>query len=117
MKKFFKNFWWIFLAIIMIIIVIGCIVVGAYDFIQDVWYFIINIGGGSWVKGLIFFPFCIMGIIQVVRGFFAIIQKDLPEDIPYIKLPWKQKALSYLYWISTILGYAILFISIQNIAH
>jgi TRAP-type C4-dicarboxylate transport system permease small subunit len=64
---------------------------------------------------LLFFPFVVIGIIQVIRGFFAIVEKDLHSEIPYDELPRKAKIMAWTYWIITIISYTILFIAIQNI--
>ena len=116
MKDFFSWIWWILLAIICIIIFIAAFSIGVIEMFQVLWTIIIKIGDGSWIKGLIFLPFATIGLIQVTRGFFAILKKDIPDNIPYDSLSTKSKVLIWLYLICTAAGYYILFEVIQNIA-
>lgn len=112
MKNFFSYIWWIILVIICLVF----FSLGIFSMLSGVLNIIINIGGGSWLKGLIFLPFATIGIIQVIRGFFAVIEKDFPNEISYDSLSLKNKIFAMLYWIITVLSYAVLFIVIQNLA-
>ena len=106
MKKLLKeNLFWIILALIVIVVVIS-----------DLWEIILNIGNGSWFRGLIFLPFATIGIIQIIRGVFAIFEKDLPLNIPYNSLSKGTQIFTILYYIITIISLAILFVVIQHIA-
>lgn len=108
-KKSFNNLFWIISCVIVIALIILAIISG-------LWEIIINIGNGSWVKGLIFLPFATIGVIQITRGIFAIFEKDLLLNIPDNLLSKRTQIFTTLYYIITIISLVILFIVIQNIA-
>jgi hypothetical protein len=110
MKDFFAKFWWILLSIIMIILLIGGFTVGIWAMFQQIWEFIIKIGNGSWIKGLIFLPFLIIGIIQVARGLFSVAGKD--EDLfDFDNHPYRM----ILYLIITIFSCYVIVNTLQNL--
>lgn len=94
MKKFFKNFWLIISIIITIVIIVGCFAFGFFEIFRMIWDFILFIGGGYWVKGLLLLPFCGIGLIQIIRGIIEIMSKDINKYNDYTK---KTAILLYIY--------------------
>ena len=108
MKKLFENFWYI----IAIVMIVGGVVISFWEMFSGIWNIILDIGDGSWVKGIIFLPFSIFGSIQIIRGSCAVFKNDLPSYAPSSRIPTKDTILSILYLVVTITSYIILFIVI-----
>ena len=103
MKKFFENISYIGCLLPMIVgavlpVVIMCI---------RIWG---NNGGniGSFVVNILILPFAIIGAINIVRGFFAVIEKDGEKF--YGEKYWKVA----VYMLITIAGYAAVFYEIAQ---
>lgn len=107
-KKVFNKLGWVFLSLFVAFFVLLSIAVTVGSGATMVVRVFTIAGGGSWVRGLILTPFFIMGVIQVVRGFAAVIEKD--ED----KFNDKKNGdtLYGLYFIATIMGYAAVALAI-----
>lgn len=70
---------------------------------QEVFDMILKIGCGSFIIGILLAPFVVVGVINIVRGFFAVIEKDGEKF--YGKKDWK----AGVYLLITIAGYAAVF--------
>jgi len=98
MKKFLKNtFFYIIIAIIILIPL-------AIAF-QDVFPIISIIGNGSILAGIILTPFVVIGIVNVFRGFGAVLQIDEVKYGNKIGKGWN----FYAYLLINLGGYFALF--------
>lgn len=107
-KKVFNKLGWIFLCLFVASFALLSIAVTAGSIGTMVVKVFTIAGGGSWVRGLILTPFFIIGVVQIVRGFAAVIEKT--ED----KFNEKKNGATLfgLYFISTIIGYVAVVLSI-----
>ena len=100
-----KNLIWEIPSVILILIFILFFVAGSVlnliGFFQTLLQVIKNIGNGNLILGICLLPFSVWGIIQLVRGFFALCETE--------------KISSVLGAGITLLGFAALFISISNL--
>lgn len=70
MKKFFNNLRYkLFIAIVVLIIVALILATN--------WSMILDIGGGSWLLGIILMPFFFIGGINIIRAFWYLFEKDV----------------------------------------
>ena len=81
--KFFEKFGNILgvIALIIILAIPVCgMIFGFYQMFSTIWGilsdFILFLGNGSWIRGLILLPFCSVGLIQIIRGLIETLRKD-----------------------------------------
>ena len=99
MKKFFNNLGYkLFIVIAVLIIVVITLATN--------WSMILNIGGGSWLLGIILLPFFFVGGINVIRAFWYLFERDI-ESLK-IGEYWH----SILYLILCVVGYGVFFVVI-----
>lgn len=98
MKKFFSN------ILIYGFIALGLLIPLAIMF-MDLLGIILKIGGGSIIVGILLTPFVFIGIINVFRGFGAVLEKDEEMFGHEVKKGWKFA----LYLLLHIGGYLALF--------
>lgn len=101
MKKVFYNF--LFYGFIALVLLLSLAAV-----FQDVFDIILKIGGGSIIIGILLTPFVIFGVINIGRGFFAVLEKDGEKF--YGEKNWKVA----IYFLVTIAGYAAVFYAIAK---
>jgi hypothetical protein len=65
------------------------------------WSMILNIGGGSWLLGIILMPFFFIGGINIIRAFWHLFEKDI-ESLGIEKY-W----LGILYFIVCFVSYGV----------
>ena len=97
MKKFFNNLHdKLFIAIVVLIIVAVILATN--------WSMILDIGGGSWLLGIILMPFFFIGGINIIRAFWYLFEKDV-ESLEIAEY-WH----FILYLILSVVSYVVFFI-------
>ena len=97
MKKFFNNLHdKLFIAIVVLIIVAVILATN--------WSMILDIGGGSWLLGIILMPFFFIGGINIIRAFWHLFTKDAES------LGVEESWLCGLYLIVCVVSYVVFFI-------
>lgn len=109
MSNFFKKITKGVISAILVIFVVAFTVFGLIINGIDLWQTILKVGDGSWIKGIISLPLCLIGAIQIFRGFFNNIEKD--NDWLNIDSTWK----AGIYLLVNILGYIALVDTLQII--
>lgn len=108
MKKHFKNILlWIGVALAFLLIVSMC-VSGILATFTAIYNILLKIGGGSIVWGIILAPFATIGIICVIRGLWAVMEKDGEKLENKCKHEWQVKACIIIELISLIVAIDIL---------
>ena len=103
MKKFSKN-------------ILGCVCIAMVVFIplaimiQDLYDVILNIGRGSFILGIALTPLIIIGGINLLRGFGAVLEMDEAKYGNRAGKGWK----FYLYLLIHIVSYLAVFYAITN---
>lgn len=103
MKKFFKNI----LGYVFIALIIFIPLAIAFQNIYDV---VLKIGRGSLVAGIVLTPFVIIGVINIFRGIFAVLEMDEAKYGHKVGEGWKFS----LYLLIHIGGYLAVFYAIIN---
>ena len=96
MKKVFSNILFYGFIALVLILMLAAVFQGVFDII-------IKIGGGSFIIGMLLTPFVVVGVINIVRGFLVVMEKDGEKF--YGEKDWK----AGIYLLITIAGYAAVF--------
>ena len=109
MKKLLEKIGIILLGVILAAIALFSLFI-SFGSVAEIIAKIVSIaGGGSMVRGIIAAPFFIFGIVQIIRGFCAIINVDLKKINETSESLWH-----YLYIPATIAGYIAVIIAFCN---
>ena len=109
MKKFIgSTVLWVMIGLLLVAVAALVLLSIGATFI-DIKNFAIKLGYGSLIKGLLLLPFFIVGCVYVVRGFFAVGEKD-GENIPF-KHKWQES----LYFIIMLVSYIAFVIGIGGL--
>ena len=80
MKKFSdilkSSLMWVFIAIAGLLVLLAFLS-DVFDCLSSIYHFIMDVGDGSFIIGLIISLFAAVGIFFVIRGFFSNLEKDM----------------------------------------
>ena len=76
MKKFFSN---LFSSIFVLVFIAVCVFMTVRSVYQLCAPFVLALGNGSILRGIIFLPLGIFGIVQIVRGVMYIFDHDVEK--------------------------------------
>lgn len=103
---------WVISCLIIAVLAIVSLLIGAGNVIDIVVKVISIAGGGSLLRGIILAPFFVIGVVQIVRGFFAVVEKDSDRFEQKHFNTNKGSNLFGLYFLITIFGYAAVCLAI-----
>jgi hypothetical protein len=96
---------WVISCLIIAVLAIASLLIGAGSMIDIIVKVISVAGGGSVLRGIILAPFFVIGSAQIIRGFFAVVEKDADRFERKYHNTNKGTNLFGLYFLITILGY------------
>lgn len=114
MDKFRERLGTFLLYAFVAFFIIVSIVIGVSSCLDIVIKILTIAGCGSWKRGIIIAPFFILGAVQILRGYYSVLSKDVKWfDRHYSKKQFGY-ALFVIYFIATIVGYAAIYVALAT---